>query len=141
MDIGPLEYVVIGLPSDQFATTVLPELKRIQQHGLIRVVDLLFVRKGADGRVEVSEEEQPAYTALLDDLSGLLSTQDIEQLAGEITAENEAIIVLLEHTWTLGLAQAVRRADGVLFTGGMITPDVLTHVRAELAIAREEHYA
>jgi hypothetical protein len=147
MDIGPLEYVVIGLPSDQFATTILPELHRIQQRGLIRVVDLLFVRKDTAGRVDVREvselceEEQPASPSLLEDLSGLLSTQDIEQLAGEITAESEAIVVLLEHTWTLGLAEAVRQAGGVLFTGGMVTPEALTHVRKELATAREEHDA
>jgi len=106
MKIGPLEYVVIGLEDDRFTSDVLPELNAIQQNGLIRVIDLLFVSKGADGTVtvqevsEVSEEEQQAYTALAEDLTGLLTAQDIECLAGEIPVGSKAVIVLLEHTWT-----------------------------------------
>jgi hypothetical protein len=45
MEIGPLEYVVLGFEDDQFASKVLPELNAIQASGLIRVVDLLFVSK------------------------------------------------------------------------------------------------
>jgi len=147
MEIGPLEYVVIGLEDDRFTSDILPELGAIQQNGLIRVVDLLFVSKGAEGAVtvqevsELSEEEQQAYTALAEDLTGLLTAQDIEHLAGEIPAGSEAVIVLLEHAWTLELAQAVRRAGGVLYTGGMIAPDALAQVSAELAPAKEEHHA
>jgi len=147
MEIGPLEYVVIGLEDDRFTSDILPELGAIQQNGLIRVVDLLFVSKGAEGAVtvqevsELSEEEQQAYTALAEDLTGLLTAQDIERLAGEIPAGSEAVIVLLEHAWTLKLAQAVRRAGGVLYTGGMIAPDALAQVSAELAAAKEEHHA
>jgi len=147
MEIGPLEYVVIGLEDDRFTSDILPELGAIQQNGLIRVVDLLFVSKGAEGAVtvqevsELSEEEQQAYTALAEDLTGLLTAQDIEHLAGEIPAGSEAVIVLLEHAWTLELAQAVRRAGGVLYTGGMIAPDALAQVSAELAAAKEEHHA
>jgi len=147
MEIGPLEYVVIGLEDDRFTSDILPELGAIQQNGLIRVVDLLFVSKGAEGAVtvqevsELSEEEQQSYTALAEDLTGLLTAQDIEHLAGEIPAGSEAVIVLLEHAWTLELAQAVRRAGGVLYTGGMIAPDALAQVSAELAAAKEEHHA
>lgn len=147
MEIGPLEYVVIGLEDDRFTSDILPELNAIQQNGLIRVVDLLFVSKDADGTVtvqevsELSEEEQQAYTALAEDLAGLLTTQDVERLAGEIPVGSEAVVVLLEHAWTLGLAQAVRRAGGMLFTGGMVTPDALAQVSAELAAAKEEHHA
>ena len=147
MEIGPLEFVVIGLQDDRFRSSILPELNAIQQNGLIRVVDLLFVSKNADGAIqvqevsEVSEEEQPAYTALAENLAGLLTTRDVEQLAREIPTASSAIVVLLEHAWTLGLAEAVRRAGGVLFTGGMIHPDALAQVSAEQATTKEEHHA
>ncbi len=147
MEIGPLEYVVIGLEDDRFTSDILPELNEIQRYGLIRVVDLLFVSKDAEGTVkvqevsEMSEEEQQAYTALAEDLTSLLTAQDIEHLAGEIPAGSEAVIVLLEHTWTLELAEAVRRTGGVLFTGGMVTPDALAQVSAELAATKEKNHA
>jgi hypothetical protein len=146
MTLGPLEYVVIGLKDPHFTSELLPELNAIQEHGHILLRDLFFVNKAADGTVtiqeinELSEEEQQPYGDLLENLTGLLTTQDIEHLAGEIPPGTLAVVVLLEHTWTLSLAEAVRRAGGVLFTGGMVAPEALTQVSAELA-AKEEHYA
>lgn len=147
MDIGPLEYIVIGLQDHHLTSEILPALNTIQDNGLIRVVDLLFLNKAADGIVtiqevsELSEDEQQLYGRLLEDLTGLLTAQDVEHLAKELPPETLAIVVLLEHTWTIGLAEAVRKAGGVLFTGGMVTSEALEQVRAELATAKEEYHA
>jgi hypothetical protein len=146
MDIGPLEYVVIGLRDHHFTSEILPKLNAIQENELIRVIDLLFVNKAVDGTVtiqeinELNEEEQQPYRDLLGNLMGLLTTQDVEYLASEVPPGMLAVVVLLEHTWTINLAQAVRSAGGVLVTGGMVTPDALTQVSAELTVT-EEHYA
>lgn len=147
MEIGPLEYVVLGFEDDQFASEVLPELNAIQETGLIRVVDLLFVNKAADSSVaiqevsELSKQELAAYEGLADDLAGLFTAEDVERLAGEIPPGTSAVIVLFEHTWTLQLADAMRKAHGVFFTGGMVAPDALKKVSAELAAAKEETHA
>ncbi len=147
MDIGPLEYVVIGLQDDQFASEILPELSVIQEKGNIRVVDLLFVSKDADGTTmvrevsELSDEQLQPYDGIVEDLMGWLTAEDVETLAGAIPPATSAVIVLLEHTWALGLKEAVRRAGGVLFTGGLVTADALTQVSAELAAAKEEKHA
>jgi hypothetical protein len=147
MDIGPLEYVVIGLQDNHFTSEILPELNAIQEKGAIRVVDLLFVSKDADGTVtvrevsELSDEELQLYGGITEDLMGLFTAEDVEKLAGEIPLDTSAIIVLLEHTWAIGLTEAVRKAGGVLFTGGLVTPDALKQVSAELAAAKEEDHA
>jgi Family of unknown function (DUF6325) len=147
MEIGPLEYVVLGFEDDQFTSVVLPELNAIQESGLIRVVDLLFVSKWADETVaiqevsELSEQELAPYEGLVEDLAGLFTAEDVERLAGEIPPGTSAVIVLLEHSWTLRLADAVRKAGGVFFDGGMVAPDALEKVSAELAAAKEEDYA
>jgi uncharacterized membrane protein len=147
MEIGPLEYVVLGFEDQKFTSEVLPELNAIQENGLIQVVDLLFVSKAADGTVtarevsELNDEALQAYTGLAEELTGLFTAQDVEQLAREIPPGTSAVIVLLEHTWTLRLAEAVRRAGGMLFTGGIVTPDALEKVSAELAAAKEENHA
>ena len=147
MDIGSLEYVVIGFEDDQFTGEILPELNAIQEKGLIRVVDLLFVMKDTDGTVtvrevsELGDEELAAYDGIAGDLMGLFTAEDVEQLAEEIPPGTSAVVVLLEHTWAIGLTEAVRRAGGMLLTGGLVTPDALTQVRAELAAAKEENHA
>jgi uncharacterized membrane protein len=147
MEIGPREYVVLGFEDQKFTSEVLPELNAIQENGLIQVVDLLFVSKAADGTVtarevsELNDEALQAYTGLAEELTGLFTARDVEQLAREIPPGTSAVIVLLEHTWTLRLAEAVRRAGGMLFTGGIVTPDALEKVSAELAAAKEENHA
>lgn len=147
MEIGPLEYVVIGLPDGRFASDILPELSDIQQNGHIRVVDLLFIGKGADGKVttqevsEVREKDQQVYADLAEDLAGLLTAQDIERLAADMPVGSLAVVVVLEHVWTLELTRAVRRAGGTLFAGGMVSPEALAQVSAELAAAKEEEHA
>jgi len=147
MDIGSLEYVVISFEDDQFTNEILPELNAIQEKGLIRVVDLLFVMKETDSTVtirevsELSDEELAAYDGIAGDLMGLFTAEDIERLAEEIPPGTSAVVVLLEHTWATGLTEAVRRAGGMLLTGGLVTPDALTQVRAELAAAKEENDA
>ena len=147
MDIGSLEYVVIGFEDDQFTGEILPELNAIQEKGLIRVVDLLFVMKDKDGTVtvrevsELGDEELAAYDGIAGDLMGLFTAEDVEHLAEEIPPGTSAVVVLLEHTWAIGLTEAVRRAGGMLFTGGLVTPDALAQVRAELAAAKEENHA
>ncbi|HEV2582400.1 MAG TPA: DUF6325 family protein [Ktedonobacteraceae bacterium] len=147
MEIGPLEYVVLGFEDGQFASVVLPKLNEIQESGLIRVVDLLFVGKAADGAVsmqevsELGEDEQAAYAGLAEDVAGLLTAEDIDRLASEIPPGTWAVVALFEHTWTLQLADAVRRAGGALFAGGMVAPDAIGKVSAELAAAKEEHHA
>ena len=120
MDISPLEYVVIGLQDHSFASEILPELNIIQENGSIRVIDLLFVSKAVDGTVttqeinELTEEEQQPYGGLLDHLTGLLTAQDVAHLAGAMPSGMLAVVILLEHTWTISLAEAVRKAGGVL---------------------------
>ncbi len=144
MNIGPLEYVVLGFEDGQFESLVLPELNAIQQSGLLRVADMLFVSKAADGTIamqevnELDEEVQAAYADIADDIAGLFTAEDIDRLIGEIPPGTWAVLVLLEHTWTLQLANAVRQAGGALISGGMVAPEALKKVGQELEAAKEK---
>lgn len=146
MDIGSLEYVVIGVPDDPFTQIILPELHALQGAGHLRVVDLLFIQKHADGTAttrevrDLSAEDLRRYAAIASELSGLLTAEDIDYLAGMIPAGTSAVIILFEHTWALGLTEAIRQAGGVCFAGGLVAPDLLKQVSAELA-AQEAHNA
>jgi Family of unknown function (DUF6325) len=143
MDIGPLEYIVIGVNDQQLTRELFSELNEIQETGMIRVVDLILVKKAADGGVvmqevsELDEEESAVYAGVVDDLMGLLTTQDIEQLTAQIPPDTSALVILFEHTWVIGLTEAIRKAGGVVFTGGMVSHEAVAHVSAELAAAKE----
>ena len=144
MDIGPLEYVVIGLKDQQLTPALVSELDAIQESGQVFVVDLIIVTKAADGAVTMREmneliEQAPGkYGSLAGNLKGVLTAQDIEQLAGQVPPGTSAFVILFEHAWVIRLADAVRQAGGVVFSGGMVSHEVLAHVSLELAAAGKE---
>jgi len=144
MTIGPLEFVVIGCKGNQFTRELVPELKAIQEKGLIRVVDLFFARKDADGTVTVLEvhdlndEELEVFDPLKGDLMGFLTHEDIAQLTAAIPPGTSAVIVLLEHAWIVKLTEGLQRADAVLLAGGMVPPAAMEQLEAELQAAQQQ---
>jgi len=145
MALGPLEYLVIGCPGNQFTSEIVPELNSIQEKGLIQVVDLLFVRKHADDTVtalevsDLEDDELAAFGPLLESLTGLITPEDVMTLSRTLPADTSAAIVLLEHRWLNTLEEAVERADGVVYIGGMIPYPTLQQVEQELVAAQAQN--
>ncbi len=145
MALGPLEYIVIGCPGNQFTSEIVPELNSIQEKGLIQVVDLLFVRKNADDTVTVLEvsdledDELASFGPLLESLTGLITPEDVMTLSRALPADSSAAIVLLEHLWLNKLEEAVERANGVVYNGGMIPYPTLQQVEQELVAVQAQN--
>ncbi len=145
MTLGPLEYIIIGCPGNQFTREIAPELHAIQEKEFARVVDLLFLRKEADGTVTVLEvrdlddEEIASFGILKSNLMGLITPQDIVTLGSAIPPETSAVAILLEHLWIARLQQAIERANGVVLIGGMIPQN--THAQVEQEVAHAEKHA
>lgn len=144
MTIGPLEFVVIGCKGNQFTSEIVPELNSIQEKGLIRVVDLFFVRKDVYGTVTVLEvndlndDELAAFDPIKEDLMGFLTPEDIVLLTGTIPADTSAVIVLLEHAWLVKLTEGLDRAGAVLLAGGMVPQASMEQLEAELKVAQQQ---
>jgi len=143
MTIGPLEFVVIGCKGNQFTSEIVPELNSIQEKGLIRVVDLFFVRKDVNGTVTVLEvndlndEELAAFDPIKEDLMGFLTPEDIVLLTETIPPDTSAVIVLLEHVWIVKLTEGLNRAGAVLLAGGMVPQASMEQLEAELEAAQQ----
>ena len=144
MTIGPLEFVVIGTKGHTFTREILPELNAIQEKGLIRVVDLSFVRKDSDGTVSVLEvhdlkdEELALFDPIKENLMGVLTHEDIANLTSVLPPDTSAVIVLLEHAWLVKLSDGLNRANAVLLAGGMVPPAAVEQLEAELKAAQEQ---
>ena len=144
MTIGPLEFVVIGCKGNQFTSEIVPELNSIQEKGLIRVVDLFFVRKDVNGTVTVLEvndlndEELAVFDPIKEDLMGFLTPEDIVLLTETIPPDTSAVIVLLEHAWIVKLTEGLNRAGAVLLAGGMVPQASMEQLEAELEAAQKQ---
>ena len=52
MPLGPVQLLVIGFGRPDFRGEVLAELERLRESDVVRVIDLLVLRKSADGVIE-----------------------------------------------------------------------------------------
>jgi hypothetical protein len=52
--LGPIDFIAVGFKGNNFDGSVLEELAKAVDSGAIRVVDLLFIIKDADGNVAMA---------------------------------------------------------------------------------------
>jgi uncharacterized membrane protein len=79
---GPVQLLVIAFADGRFDGQVLEELRRLREHDVVRLLDLLFVIKDADGVVaeletsDLTDEESVEYGALVGALFGFGAGDD-----------------------------------------------------------------
>ena len=52
MEIGPVQMLVVGFDDTQFKGEIIDELKRLKEADIIRIIDMLVIRKDDEGNVE-----------------------------------------------------------------------------------------
>ncbi len=144
MVMGPLEFLVVGFENYRFTGRILAELRAAQEKGIIRVVDLCVIAKDKQGTVterelsELSGEEAMELSPFAGNVMGLLAEEDIQQLAADLPNESAAGLLLFEHTWAIGLKEAIRDAGAVAVTGGFVSPEALEELEKDLE-AEKQH--
>ncbi len=130
-ELGPLGYLVVEFPGNKMTGEAFPILLDLVDKGTIRILDLVFVRKDADGSVAVVEVSDFDGDGKLDlrafdgVSSGLLDADDIKDGGAIIEAGSSAGILVYENRWAAPFAQALRRGGGQLVASGHIPLDTL----------------
>jgi Family of unknown function (DUF6325) len=143
MTLGPLEYLVVGFEGNRFTGQILAELRAAQDKGIIHVIDLFAIKKDQQGNVtalalsDLSTEEATELGPLAGDLMHLFAQEDIDQVAADLPNKSAAGLLLFEHTWAIGLKEAIKNAGGVAVTGGFVAPDVLQALEEDLEAAKQ----
>ena len=136
--MGPLEYVVIEFEGNHLTGEIVPELHRLRDLGIVRVVDLLLIQKDAQGSVsarelsDLSEEEAKPYWPIAGEVLDLLSEADVETAAADLPLNSSGAIALLEHTWATHLQETIRNAQGRVLSGGLLPAAEVERLAAEL---------
>ncbi len=129
MSIGPVEYLILGFPGNKFTGQIVPELAKLIDGGLIRIIDLTFIMKDAAGGVEVVEydavEELAAFAGLDAEVGGILSEEDIAYAALSLEPNSSAALLVWEDTWAGPFAAAVRNANGVILEGARVPREII----------------
>ena len=136
MAVGPIEYIVVGFPGNKFNGEIAPELAKLIESGMIRILDLVFIGKDDNGDVVAFEfdqlEELSAFADLEGEVGGILSQQDIDYAAAALEPGSSAALLIWEDTWALPFVEAIRDSGGVLLEGARIPHEL---VQAALAAA------
>lgn len=162
-EFGPLQMMTIAFDGSRFKGEILPELDRLKQQGLLRIVDMLVVRKDPTGAVAVLTasdlewEEATQFGAYVGTIVGfgaggvagaergaiagaaeladghLFDDEDRERLVSIVPAGMTVAVVLLEHRWMLPLLQAIERAEGFELKNEWVDAGTLAAIGADAA--------
>ncbi|MEU6278544.1 DUF6325 family protein [Streptomyces populi] len=130
--MGPIDYIVVEFPGNRMTGEGLPILVDLVDRGIIRILDLLFVRKDEDGSVvgmEIADFDGDGALdlAVFEGVSsGLLGEDDIEEAGKALEPGNSAGILVYENVWAAPFAAALRRGGAQMVASGRIpVPAVL----------------
>ncbi|MFL6069880.1 MAG: DUF6325 family protein [Actinomycetes bacterium] len=125
-ELGPIDYVVVEFPENKMTGEGLPILVDLVDRGVIRLLDLVFFTKGADGSVAMVEIADFDGDGELDlaifegASSGVLGEDDVNEAAAAVENGSSAALLVYENRWAAPFAAAVRRGGGQLVAFGRI---------------------
>jgi len=161
-EYGPVQILVVGFGTTTFQGEILPELQKLKERDLVRLIDLVVVSKDDDDEItgvelsDLSPEESAQFGAIAGALVGLgadgdegmevgaelgaergaegmLGEQTMWSVADAIPPGTTAAVALLEHRWAIPLRDAIRRAGGVALADSWIHPEDLIALGAEMS--------
>jgi len=142
--IGPVDLLVVKFPGNKFKGEIAPALRDLVDSGTIRVIDLLFAIKDAEGNFdmidvkEVEDAELTVYEPLLTGGTELLSMDDIQQVADMLPNNSSAAVILFENAWATRFRDALVNADAELIYNIRIPYTVIQELMEEQETAGQE---
>jgi hypothetical protein len=124
--LGPVDWIVVEFAGSKFNGEIAPALADLVDRHVVRVLDLLMLKKDEAGAIEAFElsDMDPSEVGDLRsyeaDLAMLLSEEDVTVVAAAVEPNSSAAVLVWENTWAAPFASAVRRSGGQLVASGRI---------------------
>jgi uncharacterized membrane protein len=160
MAIGPVQLLVVGLPDGEPHAGIKDELEWLRENDIMRLIDLLIVRKDADGNIsrletsDLSQDEAVEVGAVVGALIGygaageegaevgatagagaaadgsILSDDDVWFADDAIPNDRTVAVALIEHRWAVPLQEAIGKAGGGVLVDAWVHPTDLVAIGA-----------
>src|SRR3954470_4022772 len=131
IELGPVDYIVVEFPGNKMTGEGLPLLVDLVERGIIRILDLVFIRKDLDGTVAAFEIADFDGDGRLDlavfegASSGRIGEEDMPQAGEVIEPGSSAGIMLYENRWAGPFIGALRRGGAEVVASGRTPPNAL----------------
>jgi len=135
----PLEYALVVFPGNQFSGEIVPELLDLAERGIVRYVDIIFIRKDADGStrtIELNDLDDESYRRFVPfgkQFESIYTEDDLTWAAGQLPENSSAVLFLWENLWMGNIRKAIVASGGVLAERGQFPDEVVEQVRKEMA--------
>jgi len=154
-EMGPVEMMVIEFDGYHFKGELWPELERLKENDIIRLIDLLVIRKDRSGALAVltatdlDVQEMLEFGAKIGGLMGagaadqagfaegvmaglqkvstghVFDEREAQKLAEDIPLGTAVAVALIEHRWAIPLRAAIDRAEGDVLSDEWLSPQSL----------------
>jgi hypothetical protein len=128
---GPIDYILLEFPGDSLTGKASVALLDLVEQGIVRIYDLLVIRKEEDGSYsgldvsDLSADSLGGFTVFAGASTGLLSDDDLSQAADALEPGTMAALIVYENTWAIPFVAAAREAGAQVVAGGRIPADVV----------------
>ncbi len=143
-ELGPVDYLVVEFPAghQNFTGEAAEELLRLHDAGMIRVMDLVLIGKGADGTVMAQElgdlEDMGELARLETELAETLAEADVLKFGEVMEPGSLGAVLVYENLWAAKFGSALRHAGGHLIANGRIPVQaIIAAIEADEALAAE----
>ena len=135
MAVGPVDVFIIGFPGNKFTGRIAPAILDLVENGTIRVLDLLFVMKDAEGvvtslKASDLDEEGADFVSIDIAQPGALGHEDAEEVSDDLPSNSAALLIAFENLWAAEVVDALQAADAVLIDSIRIPADVVAALAA-----------
>lgn len=131
--LGPVDYLAVEWPGGHVTGEGFQLLLDLVERGIVRVLDLEFIAKAADGSVRKVTLDDVEHGGDVDVTmwdgasSGLLDQSDVDEVAAVIEPGSLAGILVYENLWAVPLMTALDRSTArMVGSGRIVVEDLLT---------------
>ncbi len=137
MDVGPVDVVILSFPGNEFNGKIAPAIVDLVERGVVRLLDVLFVTKDADGNVaalalaDLGEDLGTVIAVSGDIPGGLLDDEDMADVADSLEPNSSAAMLVWENTWAATVTSAIADSGGQVVDYTRIPAEVVRALLTE----------
>jgi hypothetical protein len=134
-EIGPVEYLIVAFPGNEFRGEIAPALTDLVEAGTIRIIDIAFVGKDESGDVsgfelsDLAPEVREGLESLGATSAGLFNEDDLMAAGEELEPNSSAALLVWENVWAKPVADAIRAAGGEVYDYDRVPHPVVVAAR------------
>ncbi len=138
---GPIDFILLEFPADNMTGEAGAALLDLVEAGIVRIFDLLIIRKESDGTFtgvdisDLSADSLGGFAVFAGARSGLVGDDDIAEAAGVMEAGTAAALIVYENAWAVPFVAAARKMGAQLVASARIPADTIMNALDELESA------